>query len=97
MEINPGSQPTFLEQRQQLACRPRVGGRLEHDEHPCTHDARQLARTRDERSKVGLAIVGQRRRHADQDRVAFAQNRVITRDGEAACRLELRVVNVLDV
>ena len=66
----PGREPGLFEQRHEpLPGRARVRRRLQHDQLPLAQHARQRGGGVDHRPQVGLAVLGQRRRHADHDRV----------------------------
>ena len=73
-----------LERRQQLlAGGPRIGGRLEHDELAFAEDpGDRLGRAADV-GHVRLPLGDQRRRDADQDRVAVPEHGRVGRGGEA--------------
>ena len=70
VEVASGREPGLFEQRHEpLAGRARVRRRLEHDELALAQHARQRGGGVDHRPQVGLAVLGQRRRDADHDRV----------------------------
>ena len=95
----PGGQARLLEDRlQALAGRAGVGGRLEHDELALAQDRGQRAPGVGDVAEVGLALVGERRRHADQDRVAVGElaGSVVTRMSGRRPRQAL-VGDVLDL
>ena len=70
VEGRAGLQAGLLEQRRQaVARRARVGRRLEHDELALLQHARERGAGGDQRLQVGLAVLVERRRHGDDDRV----------------------------
>ena len=99
MEVAPGGEPGLLEDRlQALAGGPRIGGRLEHHELPGAQHGRQRAAGVGDVAEVGLALVGERRRDADQDRVALGERGVVGGRGEpVGDRREPLVGDVLDL
>ena len=78
MTSRPTCRPAGLEQRLHLlAGRPRVGGGLQHDQLAALGDLGQRPAGAQQRAEVGLAVGGQRRRHADEHRVGAGQRRVV--------------------
>ena len=70
----PAGEPGLLEDRlQALAGGARIGGRLEHHELALAQDGGQRAAGVGDVAEVGLALVGERGRDADQDRVALGE------------------------
>ena len=74
----PGDQPVALQHRlQHLARGARVGGRLEHDQLAAAQvRADRLGGAGDDRD-VRFAVLGERRGHADQDRLGVRDRRVV--------------------
>ena len=98
----PARQPrAALEDRQHLvAGRARVRRRLEHDEVARAQPRRDLLGRRAHDREVGLALLRERRRQRDQDRVGLAQLVVVGRRAQAALLdelLQLLARDVLDV
>ena len=98
-EVGPGLQPRLLQQRHEvLARRAREGRGLEHDRLPTADHARQRARGAQQRPEIRLAVAGQRRRDADEDRVGLVQLHVAGREHAALEHgAQPRVGDVLDV
>src|SRR4030095_6795333 len=73
-EVLAGAQAGLLEQRDHVVAR-RAGERrrLEDDELVLAHDAGEHLGGRLQRAEVGLAVAGERRRDADEDRLRLAQ------------------------
>ena len=74
-EVDAGLEAAPLEQRlHHFLGRPRIGGRLEHDQHARVQvRGDRLDRRHDERH-VGILGLAQRRRHADVDRVELGDD-----------------------
>ena len=84
LNVSPGTQAGLLEQRgQTLARGPGVGRGLEHDQLALLKHARERGAGRDQRLQVGLAVLGQRRRHGDDDCVDLGQVGVARRRVDA--------------
>ena len=99
LEVLAGGEARLLEDRQQpLAGGARIGGRLEHDQLALAQDARRAPRPAlGHVAEVGLALVGERRRNADQHRVALAERGGVGRGLQAvADRGDALVGHVLD-
>ena len=80
VEVLAGLEARGLEPGQQLlARRARVRGRLEHDEMPLAQPFRDLLRRLVHDREVGLALLRERRRQRDHDRVRVAQLVVVGR------------------
>ena len=74
VEVATGPQPGALEHRRDLlAGRARVGGALEHDQVAGAQAPRQALGRAQHGRQVGLAVLGERGRKADQDGVDRAQ------------------------
>ena len=99
VEIAPRGQARLLQQRQQaLARRAGVGRRLEHDELAGLQHPRQGAAGVQQRAEVGLAVGGQRGRHADEHRLGVGElGRARGRMDALQARLQALGRDVLDV
>jgi hypothetical protein len=74
MEVLADRQAASFQDRQDaLARRARVCRRLEHHELACAEALRDVAGGALDVREVGLALLGKRRRHGDEDRVGVAQ------------------------
>ena len=98
----PGLEPaSLLEDRlHDLARRARVGRRLEHDELARLEVRGDRVRGALDVAEVGLALLRQRRRESDQDRVGLPELLVVEGRGDPAVRderLERFGGDVLDV
>src|SRR5262249_7670437 len=84
VEVLAGLQAALLEDRQEpLTRRTRVRRRLEHDEVALAEPGRDPLRRLEDDRQVRLALVGERRREGDQERVGLAPRVVVAGGGEA--------------
>ena len=93
-------EPRFEDRQDLVAGRARVRRRLEHDEVALAEPRRDLLGRRAHDREVGLALLRERRRQRDQDRVGLAQLVVVGRRAQAALvdeLLQLLARDVLDV
>ncbi len=99
VEVDPGAQPAGFEQRSDaLARRAGIGGRFDHHELAGRDKRSERLRARQQGTQIRLAVRGERRRHADEDRVAGGERRVVRGGLEAPAHLRERPVgDVLDV
>ena len=77
-----------------------IGRRLEHDQVALAEAGRDLSGRRPNDREVGLALLGERGRQSDQDRVRLAQLVVVGRRAQASLvdqLLQLGAGDVLDV
>lgn len=74
MEVHARRQPGLFEDRaHDLVGGAGIGRRLEDDEHPGLEVVADGLDRGDDRAEIGAAVLGQRRRHADHDRLGLAQ------------------------
>ncbi len=99
VEVLPGRQARLLEQRHQALARGAgVGGGLEHHELVLLQDPGQRRGGAHERPEVGLAVLGEGRRHGDDDHLDRRQVRVAAGGvQQAGDRLQALGGDVLDV
>ena len=100
-KVGAGAQATLFEHRlQHFAGRARIGGRFEHDGVALAEVACDSSGGRADSAKVGLAVLGQWRWHADQNRVGVSQLGLVGRAGQLAFvdeASEIARVDVFDV
>ena len=88
-EVLARPQAGLLEQRHEVLARgAREGRRLEHDHLVAPDDVRQRPRGGQQRPEVGLAVAGERRGDADEDRLRLVQ---LDRAGGEVARAEHRL------
>jgi hypothetical protein len=99
VEVAAGLEPGLLEQRYQaLAGRARIGGRLERDELPLLEHPRERRAGVHQRAQVGLAVLGERRRHGDDHGLGLRQVGVARRGAHASAdRAQAVGRDILDV
>jgi hypothetical protein len=74
VEVGAGREARLREDRREaVARRARIGRGLPHDHQPGLQHLREGLRGVEQRAKIGLAVDRERRRDADQQRVALGQ------------------------
>jgi hypothetical protein len=99
MEVTPGGEAGLLEQRNEpFTRRAGIRRRLEHDELTPADHVREAAGGVEQGREIRLPVAGQRRRHADQDRVGPLEAGVPGRRLDQLAETgELVRVDILDV